>query len=118
MSTQTTAGRELLERERELDVLGAALSRARDGAGGVVLIEGPVGVGKSRLLTSARSVRPGRRHGGGGARRCSSGSSPSAARQLFEQVAFAAKGAEAEQLFAGAAGLAARLVGAAGPPRR
>ncbi|HEX2414894.1 MAG TPA: AAA family ATPase [Thermoleophilaceae bacterium] len=117
MSSQKTAGRELLERERELDVLGAVLSRARDGAGGVVVIEGPVGVGKSRLLTSARSsardagMRVVEARGAVLERQFAFGM----ARQLFEQVALAAKGAEAEQLFAGAAGLAARLVRGAGP---
>ena len=117
MGSQTTAGRELLERERELEALSAALSRARDGAGGVVLIEGPAGVGKSRLLTSARaSAREAgmqvlEARGALLERQFAFG----IARQLFEQVAVTAGAAEAERLFAGAAGFAARLVGDPGP---
>jgi DNA-binding CsgD family transcriptional regulator len=44
----------LLEREGELAELGAALSRARRGSGRVVLIEGPAGIGKTRLLNETR----------------------------------------------------------------
>ncbi len=117
MGSQTTAGRELLERERELDTLSAALSRLRDGAGGVVVIEGPAGVGKSRLLTSARaSAREAgmqvlEARGALLERQFAFG----VARQLFEQVAVTAGAAETERLFAGAAGFAARLVGDPGP---
>ena len=119
MSTQTTAGRELLERERELDVLGAALSRARDGAGGVVLIEGPVGVGKSRLLTSARSsardagMRVVEARGAVLERQFAFG----VARQLFEQVAFAAR-APRPSSCCGSRGTRGTAGEDAGPPRR
>jgi DNA-binding CsgD family transcriptional regulator len=44
----------LLERESEIAALSGTLARARDGAGGVVLVEGPAGIGKSRLLAAAR----------------------------------------------------------------
>lgn len=43
----------LVEREEELAVLEQRLAEAREGCGGVILIEGPAGKGKSRLLTIA-----------------------------------------------------------------
>jgi DNA-binding CsgD family transcriptional regulator len=43
----------LLERESELAVLGGVMDAARSGRGGVALIEGPAGIGKSRLLDAA-----------------------------------------------------------------
>ena len=55
MGSQTTSTPALLERESELEALTAAVARAAEGTGRVVLIEGPAGVGKSRLLASARS---------------------------------------------------------------
>ncbi|MCA1699728.1 MAG: AAA family ATPase [Actinobacteria bacterium] len=44
----------LLEREGELAHLGAALSRARSGRGCTVLVQGPAGIGKTRLLDETR----------------------------------------------------------------
>jgi DNA-binding CsgD family transcriptional regulator len=43
----------LLERDRELTVLEQAAARATEGNGSVVLVEGPAGVGKTRLLREA-----------------------------------------------------------------
>ena len=56
MRTQTTSIPDLLERERELETLGEAVARTREGAGGALLIEAPAGVGKSRLMGSARML--------------------------------------------------------------
>ena len=53
MDSPTTApDPELLERESELLALDQALAAAVDGRGSVVAIEGPPGIGKSRLVAS------------------------------------------------------------------
>ena len=46
---------QLLERDDELQVLGRLLEEARAGSGRMVLVEGPPGIGKTRLLDSARA---------------------------------------------------------------
>ena len=46
----------LFERETELAALSEALAAARSGAGGLVVFEGPAGIGKSRLLAEARAM--------------------------------------------------------------
>src|SRR6266446_2812258 len=43
-------------RDAELAVIDAALGQARDGRGGVLLVEGGAGLGKSRLLEEAVSL--------------------------------------------------------------
>jgi DNA-binding CsgD family transcriptional regulator/tetratricopeptide (TPR) repeat protein len=47
-------GTSLLERDTEIDELAALVRDARTGDGRVVLVEGPAGIGKSRLLAEAR----------------------------------------------------------------
>lgn len=49
----------LLERERELGRIDAALAAAATGAGGALTIEGAAGIGKSRLLAHAAATAPG-----------------------------------------------------------
>ena len=44
----------LVERERELEAVAAAIGGIAEGAGGVVVAEGPAGIGKSALLGVAR----------------------------------------------------------------
>jgi DNA-binding CsgD family transcriptional regulator len=46
----------LLERDRELESLGSALRDAAEGAGRLALVEGPAGIGKSRLLAELRAA--------------------------------------------------------------
>nr|MDQ3936922.1 ATP-binding protein [Actinomycetota bacterium] len=52
MQVMTTEA--LLDREEELRAIDGALERARAGAGGLVVVEGPPGIGKTRLLEVAR----------------------------------------------------------------
>ncbi|HEX8208134.1 MAG TPA: AAA family ATPase, partial [Solirubrobacteraceae bacterium] len=46
----------LLERDLELDALRRALSRAQEGEGGLVAVEGPAGIGKTRLLRAGQAL--------------------------------------------------------------
>jgi hypothetical protein len=46
----------MLERDVELEYLSARLGGTRGGHGGVVAIEGPAGIGKSRLLAATVAV--------------------------------------------------------------
>ena len=50
------AGEELLERESELRVLQTLVAQAAGGDGRVGLIEGPPGIGKTRLVAAARRL--------------------------------------------------------------
>ncbi|HEX8101124.1 MAG TPA: BTAD domain-containing putative transcriptional regulator, partial [Solirubrobacteraceae bacterium] len=45
---------DLVERERELHELGVLLAEAQSGQGRVALVEGPAGVGKTRLMAEGR----------------------------------------------------------------
>ena len=53
-ATPTAAEADLVEREREVHALEALLDGALAGEGRVALIEGPAGIGKSRLLVLTR----------------------------------------------------------------
>jgi DNA-binding CsgD family transcriptional regulator len=99
----------LLERDRELAALDRLLVDAADGRGRVALIEGPAGIGKSRLLAEARARAVGRMtvltaRCGELERDFSFG----AVRQLLEPVA------DRERLLAGAAAPAAGVLEAPG----
>ncbi len=52
MKREATAG--LLERRRELEAIEGVLAAAAAGSGGLLYLEGPPGVGKTRLLEAAR----------------------------------------------------------------
>jgi DNA-binding CsgD family transcriptional regulator len=51
-----TRTRELLERERELEGMRALVARAAAGEGGLVVLEGQAGVGKTELLRSVGAI--------------------------------------------------------------
>ena len=55
-----SATHHLLERDREIAEIDAAVDGAARGDGGVVLIEGPAGIGKTRLIQEARRRATGR----------------------------------------------------------
>ena len=102
----------LLERGGELASIGALLDGCVGGDGGVLLVEGPAGIGKTALLESARAmardtgvqVWPAR---GGELER----EFPHAVvRQLFEPAVAAVDARERVELLAGAAGLAAPVL--------
>src|SRR5215216_5432247 len=98
----------LLEREGDLAVLGGLLADARAGEGRLAVIEGPAGIGKTRLLEEARAVAGGLGldvlHARGGELERDFGFG--VVRQLLEpRLALEPEGERAE-LFAGAAGLA------------
>jgi DNA-binding CsgD family transcriptional regulator len=48
--------RVLLERDQELERIGRCLSQARRGHGGVVVVAGPAGIGKTMLLAAGRDA--------------------------------------------------------------
>ena len=106
----------LLERERELEVVGAAIQAAAAGTGGVLLIAGAPGIGKSRLVASARGrarelgMQVLEARGAVLEREFAFG----VARQLFEPAVMALGAPDREALFDGAARLAATLLGEGG----
>ena len=107
----STAG-QLLEREPQLGRIGALLDRARVGVGGLALVDGPAGIGKTRfaraareegevrgfLALAARGIELEREYPFG------------VVRQLFEQPLRTATAEHRAQLFEGAAALAAPAV--------
>ena len=99
---RTAAAGELLERSAELSTLDAIVEEAVDGQGRVALIEGPAGIGKTRLLAELRERAGGRMTVLSA--RCSQlerDFSFGAVRQLFEGVAREPE--RRERLIAGAA---------------
>src|SRR5436190_13334108 len=54
VSMTSAAGGLLLERDRELESLDALLGGAAAAAGRLALVEGPAGIGKTRLVVEAR----------------------------------------------------------------
>jgi DNA-binding CsgD family transcriptional regulator len=101
----------LLERERELEILSRAVAAAAGGTAGLVLVQGPAGIGKSRLLAEARTLAEER----GLAVRSARGGELERdfpfgiVRQLYESQL--AGESERARLLAGAAGAAAAVFG-------
>jgi hypothetical protein len=105
----------LLDRERELAEIGGLIEAAREGFGGVVVVEGPAGIGKTGLLVEA--ARRASLAGIGVLRASGSGFEAEigfgVARQLFEPMLRAASTAERRRLLGGVARVGARALGVA-----
>lgn len=107
----------LLEREGELVQIGEALSQARGGSGRGVLISGPAGIGKTRLLDEsgeharALGFEVLRARGG----ELESGYGFGVVRQLLESTLVRATGTERDELLSGAAALARAVFAASAP---
>jgi DNA-binding CsgD family transcriptional regulator len=105
MASAPAMPRELFERDDELARLGAQLALAAEGDGGLILIAGPAGIGKTSLCEMAAVIA-----GQAGMRvlsaRCGeleTGFSFGVVRQLVEPVLTAATAAERKRLLEGAA---------------
>ncbi len=109
----------LLERERELTAIGGLVEAALAGSGRLLIVDGPAGVGKTRLLQEASRAANGagmevvRARGVALEDRFAFG----VVRQLFEGVLAGASATERRELFS-TAGLASGLLGFAAPSER
>ena len=105
----------LLEREHELERVRNALRAVGQRAGGVLAIEGPPGIGKSRLLIEARSrgEQRGLRILTARATELEQGYPFGVVRQLFERALVEAEPDVSERWLSGAAALAADVLGVA-----
>ncbi len=107
----------LLEREHELDVIRDGLDRLADGQGSMLLIEGPAGIGKTRLLAAASE------HGGppgvlvleARAAQLEREMPFGVARQLLEPINERADAAERSRLLSGSAAHSLIAFGREGP---
>jgi DNA-binding CsgD family transcriptional regulator len=102
----------LLERERELGLIDERLDDAVRGRGGLLLIEGPAGIGKSALVERARAAALERNVAVAVARAAEMERADAfgVVRQLFEPRLRAMSPAARERALAGAAALAAPVV--------
>src|SRR2546429_6221622 len=102
----------LLEREHELERLGAAVRAVGRRAGGAVVIEGVAGMGKSRLLEEARARASelGFRVLAARATELEQGFPFGVVLQLFERPLLEADADERDRWLAGAAALAADVL--------
>ncbi len=98
----------LIERDGELGRIDALLAGARAGNGGVLVVTGPAGIGKSSLLGEARERArlAGMRVLAGRGGELEGDFSFGVARQLFERLLTTVAQAERDALLAGAARLA------------
>jgi len=102
----------LLERDRELDEIAGALHRLGRGEGGLVLVEGAAGIGKTALLDAACALADGVPLLRAAAGELEQDFPYGVVRQLFEPPLRAADPAERRALLAGGAEPAASIVAA------
>jgi DNA-binding CsgD family transcriptional regulator len=114
------ARRWLWEREAELARIGSVFDQVADGAGAVVVVEGPAGIGKSELLVAARAAAQARGFGVLGARASELEQEIAfgVARQIFEPILHPESSPERRRLLKGVAHVGARAlgIGAGDPP--
>ena len=117
MAHLTGTHRRLLERETELVELRAVIDRTRAGRGGLVVIEGSAGTGKSALIAAAcaSAVAEGLQVLSARGSELEREFAFGAIRQLFETPLAAATPAERRELLAGAAAAAEWVIQPAGP---
>jgi class 3 adenylate cyclase/DNA-binding CsgD family transcriptional regulator len=103
----------LLERAEELAAVDVAIAGARSGAGKLVVIEGPAGIGKTALLAEgrARAAASGLTVLSARASELEAAFSFGVVRQLFETAVVTAPKEEQSRLLGGAAARSARLFG-------
>jgi DNA-binding CsgD family transcriptional regulator len=113
----STGRKAIYEREAELAKLSAALTAARAGAGQLIVIEGPAGIGKSLLLAEARAMAATRGMAALAARgiELERDASFGVAAGLFAAMLAAAPDHERARLLSGQASLAAPLFDPAAP---
>lgn len=104
-----------MDRERELAEIGGLIEAVPEDSGGVVVVEGPAGIGKTRLLEEAAQVAGAADLGVFRARgsEFEAGIGFGVARQLFEPMLRAVSAEERRGLLDGVAGLGARALGVA-----
>ena len=107
----TAQNDQLLERERELEMLREFVQAAVQGSGRLVVIEGPAGIGKTRLLNAARdeAARAGMRWVAGRGSELEREFGHGVVRQLFESVLVNHDAEVRAELLSGSAGQAAAL---------
>lgn len=113
----------LLERADELTEIAERVAATADGAGGLLMVEGAAGIGKSRLLGAARERADSRGLTVLTARgsELERGFPFGVVRALFEKCVLRAPAGEREQLLSGVAGAAEAVLGSApgdGEPAR
>jgi len=102
---------QLLERDAELDAIGRTMVAAQRGAGGLIVVDGPAGVGKTAVMDAARAAAIGaglltvRARGAELERAFAFG----VVRQLFDDV-LRVDGVDHSAVFSGAARFAAPLL--------
>ena len=116
MSAASGGGADVLERDAELARIEAAVARAQEGHGSLLVVEGPAGIGKSALIGAARALSDGagartlRARGGELERDFAFG----VVRQLLEPALAEVPARARDDLLQGPAGVAGRLLGLPG----